>query len=209
MKVENWEREIAMAIVESLVDYGISGHLAQYGEHNTEDWVEDCCLGAMGFDFLGGATKTCISHYDLDDWIIKVSYTENVARDYARVEYENYYAAVEAGLQYYFPHTEFLCEMDGLNFYIQQRAMCDENMITSDWYEKVEARRTEDGEDIDPDYIWDEIWCMEDEERADLSFGDYELTCFLQSHNIGDLHEGNLGYIGDHLVIVDFSGYMG
>jgi hypothetical protein len=31
----------------------------------------------------------------------------------------------------------------------------------------------------------------------------------LWDNHIGDLHEGNFGYIGDRMVIVDFSGWRG
>ena len=45
--------------------------------------------------------------------------------------------------------------------------------------------------------------------KIDLMFNDMALSSFLSKHRIGDLHEGNFGFIGDRTVIIDFSGYMG
>ena len=50
---------------------------------------------------------------------------------------------------------------------------------------------------------------MDDYEKVMLTFGDGELANFLQENKIGDLHEGNFGYICGHMVIVDFSGFIG
>ena len=90
------EREIAISIVEALVEYGINDHLAQYGKRCIEDWFDNMELGRWGFGASAGATKTCIWHRDLDNWVIKVGHTEKVAKNYAKIEYENYCAAVEA-----------------------------------------------------------------------------------------------------------------
>ena len=57
--------------------------------------------------------------------------------------------------------------------------------------------------------VWLEIDGMGDRDKAELSFHDDELTEFLEENYINDLHEGNFGYIGDRMVIVDFSGWRG
>jgi hypothetical protein len=205
----DYEREVAITLVEALCEYGLTENLAQYGEHCTEDWFYNNNLRGAGFRASGGATKVCITHNDLINWVIKVGYTENVKKDYAAYEYEVYCAAEEAGLAQYFPKTLYLGEFYGRSFYVQQEADCNEDLVTSDWYERLRDQYDEDGEEYDPDCLWDELDCMEADGKARLCFGDEALCNFLWEHEVGDLHEGNFGYIQGCLVIVDFSGYQG
>ena len=205
----DYEREVAITLVKALCEYGLTENLAQYGEHGTENWFCDNNLHDANFWASSGATKVCIGHSDLCGWVIKVGYTENVKKDYATYEYNVYCAAEEAGLAQYFPKTFYLGEFYGRPFYIQQKADCDEDQVTSDWYERLRDQYDEEGAEYDPDCLWDEIDCMEAEDKARLCFGDEALCTFLWEHAVGDLHEGNFGYIRGCLVIVDFSGYQG
>lgn len=205
----SYEREVAITLVEALVEYGLTAHLAQYGEYGTENWFCNNHLNMAGFYARGGATKICIEHDDLCGWVIKVGYTEGVKLDYATLEYNNYCKAEEAGFAEYFPETVYLGEFGGRAFYVQQMADCDEDQVSSDWYERVRDGYEEEGEEVDSDRIWDEIDCMDDDQKAFLSFHDGALCHFLWENKISDLHEGNFGYIGGRMVIVDFSGYQG
>ena len=205
----DYEREVAITLVNTLCEYGLTENLAQYGEHSAENWFRDNNLYDADFWVSSGVTKVCIGHSDLCGWVIKVGYTENVSKDYATYEYEVYCAAEEAGLARYFPKTLYLGKFYGRPFYIQQEAQCDKDQITSDWYERLRDQYDEDGEEYDDDAIWYDIDNMQTEDKAMLCFGDDELCDFLNEHEVGDLHEGNFGYIGDCLVIVDFSGYQG
>lgn len=205
----DYEREVAITLVEALVEYGLTGHLSQYGEHGTENWFCNNNLNRVGFGASGGASKVCIWHDDLDGWVIKVGYAEKVKCDYATVEYNMYCLAEEAGLAYYFPKTIYLGEFGGRAFYVQEYAECDESQVSSEWYERLRDQYDEDGEEYDSDNLWYAIDCMDDDEKAFLSFHDNELCNFLHENEIGDLHEGNFGYIGGRMVIVDFSGWRG
>lgn len=205
----DYEREVAITLVEALCEYGLTENLAPYGEHSIKDWFCDNNLRDADFWASGGLTKACIGHSDLCGWVIKVGYIENVKKDYAAYEYEVYCAAEEAGLTRYFPETIYLGEFYGRPFYVQQEAQCDEDQVTSDWYERLRNQYDEDGEEYDPDRLRDELDCMEAEDKAQLCFNDEALCNFLCEHRVGDLHEGNFGYIRGCLVIVDFSGYQG
>jgi hypothetical protein len=209
MKLSAMEREIATALVQTLVEYGLTENLAQYGEHGTENWFINNNLGTMGFWVSGGATKACISHTDLTDWVIKVGYKEQVACNYAALEYNNYCLAEEAGLAIYFPVMIYLGEFAGVPFYLQQMAECYEDQVSYDWYERLRDQYEEAGQEYDDDTLWCTIDCMDDDEKAYMCFHDPKLVDFLSDHRIGDLHEGNFGYIGDRMVIVDFSGWRG
>ena len=81
--LSNYEREVATTLVQALIEYGLTENLAQYGEHGTENWFINNELGVMGFWASGGATKACIGHHDLANWVIKVGYKDQVACDYA------------------------------------------------------------------------------------------------------------------------------
>ena len=203
------DREIAITIVNALVEYGLTDHLAQYGEHCTEDWFFFNKLGKEGFSASGGATKICIWHEDLHGWVLKVGYTQGVKHDYATVEYNNYCKAEEAGFAQYFPETIYLGEFGGRAFYVQAECDCDEDQVTSDWYERLRDGYEEDGEEYDPDRLWDEIDGMDDDEKAFLMFRDSGFCQFLWQNGIGDLHEGNFGYYRGCAVIIDFSGFAG
>ena len=205
----NLEYEIATTLVEALVEYGLTEHLAQYGKHSTESWFWDNNLRDAGFWASGGASKVCIGHGDLCGWVIKVGYTERVAYDYATVEYNVYCSAEEAGLARYFPKTIYLGEFGGRAFYVQEYAKCDEDTVSSDWYERLRDKYDEIGEFYDADMLWDAIDEMNTDEKAYLCFHNQELCDFLMENEVGDLHEGNFGYINGCLVIVDFSGWRG
>jgi hypothetical protein len=207
--LNNYEREVAITLVQALIEYGLTENLAQYGDHGTENWFINNELGAMGFWAESGATKACIGHYDLVGWVIKVGYKDKVACDYAALEYANYCLAEEAGLEFYFPKMVYLGEFSGVPFYLQQMAECYEDQVTSDWYERLRDSYEESEEEYNDNDLWNEIDSMDDDDRVYLTFHDYELVEFLRKHHINDLHEGNFGYIGDRMVIVDFSGWRG
>ena len=203
------DREIAITIVDALVEYGLTDNLAQYGEHCSEDWFYNNSLRSAGFWASSGATKVCIGHGDLCGWVIKVGYTQGVKHDYATIEYNNYCKAEEAGFAHYFPETIYLGEFGGRAFYIQAECDCDEDQVTSDWYERLRDGYDEDGEEYDPERLWDEVYNLDDDEKAFLMFRDSAFCRFLWENGIGDLHEGNFGYHKGGAVIIDFAGYKG
>ena len=204
------ERNIATSLIRELVNLGLTDNLAWYGDNSAEEWFWENRAVLSDYWFSSGATKACISHPDLCGWVIKVGYTEHVSKDYATVEYNNYCAAIEEGLAQYFPETVYIGEFDGCAFYAQEAAECDEDLVTSKWYYKLRDQYIEDGnENPNDEEIWDEIDCYDDDEKVFLSFGNNQLCNFIWSRDINDLHEGNFGYIGDRMVIIDFSGFRG
>ena len=204
----SYEREAAIALIEALVDYGMNEHLDSYGKKCLRDWYENNHLSRVGYSMSAGCTKACIMHDDLVDWVIKVGFVDGKL-DYAALEYENYCLAVEAGLGFYFPETVYIGEFGGRAFYAQRMCECDEDQISSEWFECLRDRYEEWGEEYDSDSIWNEVDDLEDDERVDLFFEDEELIDFLRERRINDLHGGNFGYRGGCKVIIDFSGFRG
>ena len=202
-----YEFETAKVLVEALVEYGLVDNLQQYV---VEDWYRECGLRDADYYMSGGATKLCITHDDLCDWVIKVGYNKNVKHDYAKREYEIYCEAIENGLGEYFPMMAYLGEFGGCCFYLQELADCCEEQITSNWYENLIALNDETGEYeyyVNNDMVWDLVYDLCDYERLNLLFGDSMLNKFFEDRHIGDFHEGNFGYIGDRCVIIDFAGW--
>ena len=56
----DYEREVATTLVEALCEYGLTDHLAQYGEHGTENWFCDNNLRDANFWASSGATKVVL-----------------------------------------------------------------------------------------------------------------------------------------------------
>jgi hypothetical protein len=204
----SYEREVAITLIEALVDYGMGEHLESYGKRSLRDWYEDNGLAYAGYSMSSGCTKACIMHNDLVDWVIKVGFVDGKL-DYAALEYENYCLAEEAGLNIYFPETVYIGEFCGRAFYAQRMCECDEDQISSEWFECLRDRYEECGEEYDSDSIWSEVDNLDDIEKVELFFGNEELIDFLRERRINDLHEGNFGYRGGCKVIIDFGGYRG
>lgn len=205
--LSDYEREVADVLVRALVEYGLVENLAPWGDNSTMNWYYDNHLDSFGFDVKSGSSKLCFLHDDLCDWAIKVGYSSKLNCDYAKREYEMYCLAEEYGFAYYFPKTIYLGEYGGRPFYLQELADCDEYQVSSTWFEKLCDGYIEEGNDYDNDSVWDEVDALDDWERVELLFGDRKLCQFLWDNDINDLHEGNFGWIGDKIVIVDFSGW--
>ena len=204
----SYEREVASALIEALVDYGMIGYLESCGERGLRNWYEDNGLVYAGYSMSSGCTKVCIMHDDLVDWVIKVGFVDGKL-DYAALEYENYCLAEEAGLSLYFPETVYIGDFGGRAFYAQRMCECDEDQISSEWFECLRDQYEQCGEEYDNDSIWNEVDALDDIEKVDLFFGNEELIAFLDERRINDLHEGNFGYRGGRKVIIDFSGFKG
>lgn len=204
----DYEIEIAKTLVEALTEYGLISHLTKGYNNSLDRWFYDNELNELGFTISHGVTKVCIGHDDLENWIIKVGYT-NTRLDYATIEYENYIKALKAELSYYFPKTVFLGSFEGRDFYIQEWAACDEDSVTQDFCDLLQEQYDEDDVEYNIEELWSTVEDMEDDSKISLVFHDEKLNDFLNDNDINDLHSGNFGYVDGRMVIIDFSGWMG
>lgn len=166
------------------------------------DWFRDNM--PKRYDIYAGACKGVIAFKDTD-YVIKFDYCGN--ESYCKLEANNYADAVAAGLARYFAETHFVCEIDGVTFVIQEKCDCDESMVYGSLGRYVRSTYERECSEYTEDTIWDEVECLCDEGRAYEMFEDAALAHFICSHYINDLHQGNFGFIGDRLVMVDFSGF--
>ena len=199
------ELQEAIAVVNKVVELGLTAAMRR--EHfYPETWyyhdVPDISKG--NFDIYAGATKGVIVPLDMD-FVIKFDY---VAQPYCARECENYKAAMEAGLEDYFPYTAFLCCVDEVNFYIQERAECGDNCDVPDIaFNSLKARYESYGDPINENDIWADLDELDADEAVELVFDDNKLIDFIIKRHINDLHMANFGTIYGRNVIIDFSGY--
>lgn len=199
-------KEKAICLILNLIEKGIPDNL---NFDNAHSWFENNELEREGYWAASGMTKLCLGHYELDDWVIKIGYCDK-EKDFALIEYENYLKALSLNLERFFPKTIYLGEYDNKKFFLQEQAEYDEERVLEELFDELLKENEEDGgdeESNDPEYIWDEVRALDDESRIWLFFSNSDLLDFLNENNINDLHEGNFGYIGDQIVIIDFSGY--
>ena len=210
MRASDWERDIAIRVVEMLINRGMAKEV-----YETEgvlrcglwDWLDDKGLFNEGINYADGATKAVIFHEDLDSYVIKFRLPcESADKDYCARELANYMATEEAGLEYYFAATEYLCEREGIVFYLQEQVICDEG-VDSEMHSALQCQYEESGTPYDAENLWEEVEDMDSCDRVDLLYGNAKLTNFVWERHINDLHCGNFGLAGDHYVIIDFSGF--
>ena len=208
MKATSWERDIALRIVDLIINKGFAEPFySEARPYSMWDWLDKHGLFQQGFQYADGATKGVIFHEDLDDWVIKFRLPREFAeKDYCTREYENYVLAEEAGLDYYFATTEYLCEREGIIFYLQEQVICDEE-VDSDIYDKLQCRYEESGTPYDNDSLWEEVEELDAYERVMLLYNNEALANFISQRHINDLHCGNFGMAGDHYVMIDYSGF--
>ncbi len=197
------ERNIALDVI----DVFMANNFAEVYRASTNttmwDWYQDTRID--GIQYTDGATKCVFFAEELEDWVIKCKLPCET-RDYCTREYENYRAAVEAGFDYYFAAVEYLCEREGILFYVQERVECDED-VDELICEKLQLDYEESGTPYERDSLWDEVSDMDSYSRVHLLYGDLNLADFIWSRHINDLHCANFGTIGDHYVMIDFSGF--
>lgn len=189
-----------------------------------------------GCEFPSGSTKGVIVCCDWD-FVIKIPLVRvmNNGRrclDYCAVEVANYKAAVKENLDNMFAWAERIGRVMGIPVYVQEKVNCDEvaivdeldemqysNWINNGCYGTENAAG--DGYDIDTekglrdfffariyesDYDWYNL--IGDLFYSNLGNEDYcQLDKFITHYNISDLHQGNIGYRGSQIVLVDYSGY--
>ena len=156
-------------------------------------WANFYKLRRKGYDWYCGATKACIMHKDLPDWVLKVEIAKG-KKDYCYLEYNNYCLAKERGFDQYFAETIYLGEFWNTKWIMQRKADIECSRIIADWSARDTAAR--------------KIEQVNAKEFALIMFGDQEFVDFLGEIDALDLGLMNLGYIEDRLVIIDFTGQL-
>lgn len=191
-------------ITEEMMDYDGEDDL---NKHTTNFFGED-----VKFDFDEGASKKVIIFHSLG-FVLKFDNCGDSER-----EVDLYNAAVDLGLKDCFPETKFVCYHNDCEWTYQEIARC-----LFEYDRKTIAQKTqslavnEECLEIIANIISDIPHCS----RTDcmdyrwLKFATHyfgytfmgKLARFIQINRINDLHRGNIGFINDRPVLIDFCGY--
>ena len=128
--------------------------------------------------------------------------TLSTAWDYCALEVAIYEDAIKEGVAQYFAKEQQVGQIDHMPIYAQDRArMLDDDKWDADISEKTTTKCAQlDLRCFNPMWIADFFEIYGEDEFVKLSN-------FLKKHRIHDLHSGNLGYIDDMPVIIDYSCY--
>ena len=198
------DMEHVMSFVNRLISMGLVDDINSVDKcFDPWDWFCDHnnAFADSHFEIYSGACKGVLVFHDTD-YVIKFDYYGS--ESYCKLEAENYADAVKAGLELYFAETRIITEVDGVVFTVQEQCVCDEDEVYNSVRKYVEET---DCEDLDEDGVWAEVDYLCENGQLYEVFGDSALRSFICCHHINDLHQGNFGFIGDRLVMTDFSGF--
>ena len=169
-----------------------------------------------------GETKGVFVLYD-EDIVLKFPLLSRCNDfDYCRAEVRNYRAAEKAEVGQYFAWTDKLFEVytdkGYYPVYVMAKVDCDEEAITDmmleTFYEnngnpdEVDEDARQDYEDRYNSACSGSTEGVDEWFRSTMDSREYaKLDQFLCSNDIDDIHSGNLGFDGDSVVIIDYSGY--
>lgn len=170
------------------------------------------------FSYDTGATKGVLVFPNLD-FVIKIPFTytgddeefrgaddSGEGWNYCEVEEIKYQRAGTFGVEGCFAKTILVGRIDGYPIYAQEKAKIftkegsPSPRKSEEEYERIEDICDSVGE------CFNRIWLSD----AFDYFGEkvfYNLLEFINSFNISDLHDGNIGYIGMRPVLVDYSSF--
>lgn len=219
------EIEIAKKIVNELLERKLFEAIISTDHDSFYNWCgrNEIYLDTHCIRTFCGETKLCIVPKELDNWVIKAGFVDCEdgynTPDFCAAEANNFADASKRGLEEFFAASYELCavtppEIYGykgdIHFYIQEKAMPDEDRTSSTCDSYMRGSKSED--DDNEDCYYDEYYDYDDEDRLESLFRDNakydELTMFIHEFEINDLHSGNFGYTANGEVkIIDYSGY--
>lgn len=171
------------------------------------------------YQVCDGASKICIVPKNAD-FVIKWStscLSGEEGYDEAYDEVLIYEKAIREGLEMFFPKTEILCTIGGINFVVQEKidfsALNTPRNKDSKYLYKTRTVSPAIIDKIDTCFqsirrgrSIDTTWAS----MAIVIYGKRKckaLCKFVIENGINDLHLSNIGYLKDKPVILDFSGY--
>lgn len=191
--------------------------------------VEDNLLPK--YEYFEGASKLVL-HFCDTDYVIKIPFSgslqytyededdeegdynfiefcgaEGEGWDYCNSEVIRFQWAKNEKVEKCFLETEYICSIDGYPIYIQQLATpytsleCDNTEFREDELKKTSKI-------CETNYLkcFNVDWLTDVREYYGEAFL-IKLLNFVKNYGISDLHNGNLGYIDNRPVIIDYAGY--
>jgi hypothetical protein len=149
------------------------------------------------------------------NWVIKtpLHIRDNDQPSYCSIEAEVFSAACQLGLQHYFAACYFFQEIGGIEFYVQEKAVCMEEAYAdmfADYAKSVIDREDYNDEESYSDAVYDYAYEIDAWESTKAVFGSCDKLqnfCF-RDFGLNDFHAANYGYVvGKGDVLIDYSGY--
>lgn len=156
----------------------------------------------------GGASRGVLIFDDFD-WVIKFNFLEEIdyKYDFCKLEVDIYNAALDNEMEDFFAKVWKGGIFHGRVFYLMEKANIDIESIYHDM--------ASDTYEVDPDYSrHSEDMHEEDKMNITNFFSSYydkntvlNLLDYCYDNCIGDIYEGNVGYINNKPVFIDYAGY--
>ena len=176
------------------------------------DYATGATKGVLIFEQLGFVIKIpfCCNSEDYDDYYECCNYftgadTDN-GWDYCEVEADKYQRAEEEGISMCFAKTEKIGEIDGYPIYMQELASIYKNVNYQSLHTEEDSRQVNSICDSNNFYMFNIEWLSD----AFHFYGEkifHKLLEFIRTVGINDLHDGNIGYIENRPVLVDYSSF--
>lgn len=159
--------------------------------------------GCYKFAFIIPDFDYVIKTDSIDEW---VSIHVGTYRDFGGClsELEIYQQACRDNMERFFPETEFLMEIDGFRFYIQEKAVVESqtviDSITKNVQDDFDSEEEAEYYAEDEPSEWDVLYAvLNDTIETSL------LTDYLDNIDVSDIHPSNVGWIGERGVVIDFA----
>lgn len=181
------------------------------------------------FDYATGATKGVLIFEQLG-FVIKIPFCRNSEDceynstygeyeccyftgadtdngwDYCEAEANKYERAEEEGLAQCFAKTKKIGDIDGYPIYIQELADIYKSIDYQSSHTEEDSRQVSSICNSNNFYMFNLEWLSD----AFHYYGEkvfHKLLEFIRTVGINDLHDGNIGYIGNRPVLVDYSSF--
>lgn len=179
---------------------------------NLEEVCVNVCSGAsrgvLIFRPVGNIDEYSTNVQRLFSYVVKFDLSDE---KYTEKEVKYYEDAVDEGLEDYFAEIHKGGNFDGVDYYVMEQVKCDEDRSSSEMYlaycEKMDMD-SEDEESVDEycDQSSEEILYTFIENVYGEKVAD-RINDFCIDHDINDIHNGNIGYLNDKPIIIDYAGY--
>lgn len=181
------------------------------------------------FDYATGATKGVLIFKQLG-FVIKIPFCRNTEEcyynsnysdyeccyftgadadngwDYCEAEANKYERAEEEGVAECFAKTKKIGDIDGYPIYIQELAEIYKSIDYQSSHTEEDSRQVSSICNSNNFYMFNIEWLSD----AFHYYGEkmfHKLLEFIRTVGINDLHDGNIGYIGNRPVLVDYSSF--
>ena len=174
--------------------------------------IYNCFKSNEGITINHGSTRYAII-IDGVPFVYKINKKRTGTYNYCKLEADTYSNAKTEGYECYFAQMEYLLSFGDIEVYVQEKVdvfdqgeyiFSCEGDYSDEHYNLIEeiSKSYCSGDCIPLDWMADFTAYYSDAELDDFFY-------FLDNHNINDLHDSNIGYIGTRPVVFDYSGWYG